>query len=172
MSGRGRAWILFFLAIGCKKGGGIAPDPGASSATASASAVPEKPKPWYQGTWSGAYQVALHRVELPAGGVREWKTDDGGVASGPGTIQIDVDAEGSASGKAEGALGTLQVRGLADDEGLRLELLPASKPEPGAFRGVLVATREDDKLRGTLRASTGDSLVVRAAEIELHRGQP
>lgn len=169
------AFVFGGVVLACQRE--TAPAPTASSAaltapSASASAAPAAPKPWYEGKWSGKYTSALNRIELEAGGVKDWKLDDGGVASGEGKIELAVDAEGVARGKAEGPLGSLAVIGSADEDTLRLSFEPGAPSGDKDFRGMLVAKRDGAALRGTLRASSGDSLTVRVAEVELARAEP
>lgn len=145
------------------------PEPSASLATAasaapSASAAP--PAAWYQGTWQGTYKAELRRIELAVGGVREWKKDDGSQASGDGTLSLEVEADGSVSGTAGGALGAQTVSGRIEGEHVALSLLPS---ETNGFQGTLLAARTPEGIQGTLSASTGDSLVVRQASVTLSK---
>jgi hypothetical protein len=149
---------------------------GAPSATISAASAPAvasapKPKAWYEGRWTGSYDAVLERIQLEAGGVRAWKEDDGQRASGKGTLVCSVTPEGVATGEAEGPLGALLVSGVADEQGLRLSLSPKGD-DPTGFRGTLLATRAGDRVTGTLSASSGDSLTVRRAKVELRPSAP
>jgi hypothetical protein len=143
----------------------------AASAPAVASAPAPKPKAWYEGRWSGSYEAVIERIQLEAGGVRAWKEDDGQRASGKGTLVCSVTPEGVASGEADGPLGALLVSGVADEQGLRLSLSPKGD-DPNGFRGTLLATRAGDQVTGTLSASSGDSLTVRKARVELRPSAP
>jgi hypothetical protein len=165
------ALVLVIASSGCRKESAPAAV-GSALASAVASAPPPKPKPWYQGKWSGKYTAALQPIEPLPGTVREWKLDDGGAASGSGTLELELDERGVASGKAQGPLGALAVNGNVDEETVRLTLEPGAPAGDKDFRGVLVARREGAVLRGTLRASSGDSLTVRVAEVELARVEP
>jgi hypothetical protein len=162
--------LLLLLALAaCKKS---EPPQGASSAAvaaAPASAAPSAataPKAWYEGRWSGTYEAALERIELEVGGVRAWKDDDGQRASGKGTLTVAVNPEGIATGEAEGPLGAQVVHGIADDGGLRLTLSPKGGEAEG-FRGTMVLAKAPDHVAGSLNASSGDSLTVRKAKVEL-----
>lgn len=148
---------------------------GSASSTSSALTSPlaaksaEPPaRAWYEGSWSGNYEAELHVLETERGGVREWKKDDGSLAAGKGTLHVSVDREGNATGEAEGPLGSLSVSGRLEDDSLALMLAPMGGG-PELFRGLLIARREQDVLRGTLQASTGDSLKARKARVELRR---
>ncbi len=129
----------------------------AASATAAA---------WFVGAWQGAYQAELFRVEVPVGGVKAWKDDDGKLASGDGKLSLQAAADGSVSGTASGALGELSVVGHVDGDRVTLTL---HSPQPDGFHGVILATQTPEGLSGTLSASTGDSLQVRQAKVTLTR---
>lgn len=141
-----------------------------ASAPPAASEQPEPPKPWYFGKWEGSYDAARHVIDMTAaqGAVRDWGMDPGDAGAGRGTLSVVVDEAGTIQGSSKGPLGALTVSGHADDEALRLVLEPA---EPGvkAFRGSVVARREGAAAKGTLSASSGDSLTVRAAPVTLER---
>lgn len=154
------------------------PAPSRGASTSSASSAAPSPlaapsaraaaKPWHEGSWSGNYEAELHQLETERGGVREWKKDDGVLAAGKGTLHVSVDPEGNATGEAEGPLGPLSVSGRVEDDSLALMLAPMGGG-PELFRGLLVARREQEVLRGTLQVSTGDSLKARKARVELRR---
>jgi len=133
-----------------------------------ASAPPVEP-PWYVGTWSGGYEATLQPVEKMPGAVREWAKDDGTQASGKGTLTLTVDDSGRVSGASEGPLGALAITGVADENALRLSLAPREEASVGAFRGTLVATSQGDAVRGTLKAASGDGLLLRSGAVELRR---
>lgn len=171
----GSAGLFALLTCFCSRSSdspGDNANPGGSalaSAALAPSAAPAPQKLWFEGRWSGTYQAELERIELPKGGIRAWKDDDGTKASGAGTLNVSVTPQGSASGEAKGPLGDQSISGQADDRGFWLELTPKNLDE-GAFRGTLVlAERSGDRLRGFLRASSGDSLTVRKAKVELGR---
>lgn len=160
-------------ALACREA--PAPDARSNSSAAPAPSVVAPPpsaaavaRPWYEGTWTGSYNANLNRIELAVGGVRAWKEDDGKAASGPGSIQLSVSKDGVVSGEAEGPLGPLGVTGSADDGAFRLVFAPRSG-ELNAFRGAVVAVRKNDTVNGILRVSSGDSLTVRSAAVELTR---
>lgn len=161
-------------ALACREQATPAPEaapsaaPSSRAVTAPSATAGAAERAWYEGSWSGTYESALHRIELPVGGVRAWKDDDGKAGSGTGTLNLSIAQDGRVSGEAEGPLGPLTVSGELDGETLRVHLAPDGGGGKD-FRGVLVAGREGDRLRGTLRASTGDSLVVRAAPVELNK---
>lgn len=117
---------------------------------------------WYEGSWQGTYQAELHRIEMAAGGVKEWKKDDGAQASGEGKLSIEAKSDGSVSGQASGVLGEQVVSGRIEGEHVALKLTPA---RPDGFQGVILAAQAPEGIKGSLSASTGDSLVVRKASV-------
>ncbi|HEY6081090.1 MAG TPA: hypothetical protein VIW29_19880 [Polyangiaceae bacterium] len=139
----------------------------ASAATAPASAsAAAAPMPWFSGRWQGSYDAELHRIETAAGGVKEWKQDDGKQAAGPGTLSLEAKPDGSVSGSASGPLGEQNL--LGHIEGDRVALTLTSSAENG-FRGVIVAAQVGSDIKGVLSASTGDSLSVRRASVTLSK---
>lgn len=150
-----------------------APAPTAASvaAPASSSASPPEPeKPWYAGAWSGTYAAERYAIELPIGNVPAWKKDDGTKASGSGKISLEVSPEGTVSGSADGPLGKHVARGSVEADTLRVEFVPEGVGAD-TFRGVMLVTREGDSAKGELRASSGDSLTVRRADVTLAKAQ-
>lgn len=161
---------LLFGAVACNKSKPAPPAPAASvaapaSASAAAPAAPAE-KPWYAGAWSGTYAAERFAIELPIGMVPAWTKDDGSKASGSGKISLEVSPEGTVSGKAEGPLGKHVARGSVEADTLRVEFVP-EQSSTDAFRGVLFVTRDGDSAKGELRASSGDSLTVRRANVTL-----
>ncbi len=156
--------------MACNKSDPAPPAPAASVAvatpSASAAAPAAKEKPWYAGAWSGTYAAERFAIELPIGMVPAWKKDDGAKASGSGKISLEVSPEGTVSGKAEGPLGKHVARGSVEADTLRVEFVP-EQSGTDAFRGVMFVTREGDSAKGELRASSGDSLTVRRANVTL-----
>ena len=156
-------------AVGCKSPASE-PAPSASataSAVASAAPAAERAvKPWFSGGFSGEYLAKVAAVEVKAGAIKEWTKDDGKLASGPGKLSLQIDDAGKVDGTSEGALGASQVTGKVEDDTLRIQLSPA---DDAGLHGVLVATRSGDGFKGAIEASSGDSLRVRTASIELKK---
>ena len=156
----------------CQKAGTDQVSPSASVGVAASKAMPAAsapaPKPWFEGAWQGGFQAELFRIELAVGGVKEWKQDDGKLASGPGTLAFDVTADGNAAGHANGALGELTILGHVDGDRAALRLVSL---ESGGFHGVVLATQTPQGMQGTLNASSGDSLQVRQAAVTLTRSK-
>ncbi|HEY4105340.1 MAG TPA: hypothetical protein VGM44_15690 [Polyangiaceae bacterium] len=138
-----------------------------ASATAAPSAAAAPAKPWYSGVFEGSYQAELAPVDVKVGAVREWVKDDGKASSGPGKLELKIDDDGIVDGTGEGVLGASHARGKVEDDTLRVVLSP-DDPNAG-LRGVLVASKDGAGFRGSIEASTGDSLVVRKAPIELKK---
>lgn len=165
-----RLWLLPLLAA-CQK----APPPSeaAPNASAAASATPvasaATPRAWFEGPWQGSFQAELSRVELAVGGVKEWKQDDGKRASGPGTLKLLIGPDGAVTGTGSGALGELTASGRADGDRVALSL---SSAEPDGFHGVVLASQTPEGMRGTLNASSADSLQVRKADVTFARATP
>lgn len=161
---------VLLLATACQQ----SPAPAASSAApAKASAAPSASaapaKAWFEGAWQGTFRAELFRIEMPTGGVKAWKDDDGKQASGEGKLSLQAAADGSVSGTTSGALGTLAVAGRVDGDRAALTL---SSTEPNGFHGVIVAAQTPEGMTGTLSASSGDSLQVRRASVTLTRAAP
>lgn len=168
-----RAWltagVLSLAAFGCKAPASDAsasstPSASAPSAVASAPAAPTKP--WYAGGFAGQYEAKQQPVDVKVGAVREWKSDDGKLSSGPGKLTLRIGDDGVVDGSSEGALGASHLSGKVEDDTLRAQLSPS---DATGLRGVLVASRDGDGFKGTIAASTGDSLRVREASVELKK---
>ena len=139
---------------------------GVPSNAPSASATPAASNAWFVGAWQGTFHAELFRVETAAGGIKEWQRDDGKKASGDGTLSLQVAPDGTISGNAGGALGELTVSGRAEADRAAIRL--ASDQTEG-FHGVILATQTPEGMKGTLFASSGDSLQVRQAPVSLSR---
>jgi hypothetical protein len=159
------------LGTGCKgRASAGEPSPGASAAllapTASAAAPAAKPKPWFSGAFQGTYEAKLAPVEVKVGAVREWGADDGKASSGPGKLELKIDDDGVVDGAGDGALGASHASGKVEDDTLRVVLAP---DHSSGLHGVLVATKDGAGFRGSIEASSSDSLKVRQAAIELKK---
>jgi hypothetical protein len=137
-----------------------------SSAVAAAPSVAPAAKAWFEGDWQGSFQAELFRVELQAGGVKDWQQDDGKKAAGEGKLAVAVSPDGIATGSASGALGELSVSGRVDGDRAALRL---ASDEADGFHGTILATQTPEGMKGTLSASSGDSLQVRQASVALAR---
>jgi hypothetical protein len=143
-----------------------APAPGSAAASAAPRGPTTPAAAWYEGSWQGGYKAELHRIETSAGGVKEWKKDDGTQSSGEGKLSLEAKADGTVSGKASGALGEQSVSGRIEGESVALKLTPA---DANGFQGVILASQAPEGIKGTLSVSTGDSLVVRKADVTLSK---
>ena len=157
-------------AVGCKtQPTDAAPSPSAApsaSVNSAKAAVVAPAKPWFSGGFAGQYEAKLAPVEIKVGAIKEWTKDDGKSSSGPGKLSLQIDDAGQVSGTSEGALGAGQVSGKVEDDILRVQLSPT---DDAGLHGVLVASREGEGFKGSIEASTGDSLRVRTAAIELKK---
>jgi hypothetical protein len=100
------------------------------------------------------------------GGVKEWKQDDGKKSSGEGKLSLAAGPDGDVTGSANGALGELKVTGRIDGDRAALTLTSA---QADGFHGVILASQTPVGLKGTLNASSADSLQVRRADVTLTR---
>ena len=162
--------LLLAVAVACdKKTSPSPPAAPAAAPAASASAKPPEP-PWFVGTWSGNYTARAREVQSPKDGyVKEWREVDAGDFTGPGTLTLHIDASGLITGRAEGALGTLAASGEVSEETLSVRLQPTPTDAQHISSAFMIAKREGTGAKGTLSASTGDSLRVRHAEVALTR---
>jgi hypothetical protein len=155
------------LCGGCKSHPSEAPAASAqASAAPKAALAPPPTKPWFAGGFAGSYEAKLASVEVSVGAAREWKSDDGKLSSGPGKLTLLVDDNGLVEGSSEGALGADHASGKVEDDTLHVVLAPT---EEGGLHGVLVATRDGEGFKGTIQASSSDSLRVRSATVELKK---
>lgn len=160
-----------FGALGCKSPAGDTATSASAAPAAAASSAPTpaatpKLKPWFSGGFSGEYQAKVAAVDVKVGALKEWSKDDGKQASGAGKLNLQIDDTGLVDGTSEGALGPSHVSGRVEDDTLRVQLSPS---DDAGLHGVLVATREGDGFKGSIEASSGDSLRVRTASIELKK---
>jgi len=170
-----RALAALLLSAACNRPtNNQGPGPGASAVPTLPSSAPEQPEkkqalPWHTGSWSGNYEARHHLVASDSKefAVREWAQDDAGILSGKGSVTLQIDTAGHVRGSAEGALGSMLATGEADETTLRVSLVPR---DPGHVSSAfLLAQRENTAFKGRISASTGDSLTVRQAHIELQR---
>ncbi len=159
-------------------GGPAAGDTAASAATsasASASAVVTANLPGAAPArrleLTGTYLVERAAIEMTREEGREaaWDQDDGTQGSGPGKLALTVDEQGTVRGTAVGALGAQGIRGVLDGDTLRLLLDPEVGREGSSFSGVVTAERRGEEFRGDLRASSGDSHLIRRGTVVLTR---
>jgi len=143
----------------------------APSVSASAEA-PAAPTAWFVGDFTGKYEASHYLIEMKKkhGGVAAWEKDEGEKGSGEGTLTLHIDDSGRVTGTAQGALGNMTATGQVDEGVLRVSLSPKDPGAEGAFAGIVVAKRKGDGFEGRLQVSTGDSLTVRDAPVQLHRG--
>jgi len=164
------AFAVPFGAASCKTpASDPAPSPSAAVASAAGSATAKlvaPSKPWFSGGFVGEYEAKVATVEIKVGAVKEWTKGDPKLSSGPGKLSLQIDDAGQVSGTSEGALGAGHVSGKVEDDILRAQLSPA---DDTGLHGVLIASRAGDGFKGSIEASSGDSLRVRTAAIELKK---
>ena len=96
---------------GCKSPatGAASGAPSVVSVAAAAPLLPDAlPKPWFSGGFSGQYTATLAPVGVKTGAAREWASDDGKLASGPGKLSLEVSDDGSVQGVSEAQLARRQ----------------------------------------------------------------
>ena len=157
----------FTGALGCKAPPNQTPPSAASAAPVASVAAPvAKQKPWFSGAFSGRYTAERQVVDIKVGAVREWGKDDGKQASGPGTLTLQIDDDGVVDGTTSGPLGSGRASGKVEDETLRVQLTPSDE---AGLHGVLIAQRAGTGFKGAIQASTGNSLQVRQATVDLDK---
>lgn len=131
------------------------------------------PRASLEGRWAGTYQAAQFKIELPKPAVadRSWKQDDGTKHVGEGTLSVVITADGSATGAGTGPLGEFTLRGAATGDSVSLRLDPRGPGGSSTFAGVVTLERADADLTGELRASSGDTLLIRHAAVRLQRAK-
>ena len=112
-----------------------------------------------------------NEIEPKAAIERAWKKDDGSSHSGPGTLSVTVDQEGTAHGTADGALGSFIVSGVASESVMNLRLIPKEGDTPSTLAGVATVTKSASGAEGMIHASSGNSLIVRQAKLTLKKTQ-
>lgn len=106
-------------------------------------------------------------MDIKAGAVKEWAADDGKAASGAGKLSLQISDDGLVDGSAEGPLGESRATGKVEDDTLRVLFAPSG--DNTGLHGTLVASRAGDGFKGTLEASSADSLRVRSAAVQLKK---
>lgn len=164
-----RSALLLLLVVACQGSPEQAPAPSSSTPVAPSAAAPvasAAAKAWYEGAWRGTYKAELLRLETAAGGVKQWKDDDGSKASGDGKLSLEAASDGTVTGSATGPLGDHTVSGKIEGDRLALSLIPT---QPEGFRGVILASHSGDAIQGSLNAATGDALQARRGVVTLAR---
>jgi len=144
--------------------------PSSSQLLSSAASAPVPEAPPFSGSWIGRYTAKQHKVEVQNEHAREnaWQQDDGQSNSGKGTIELTLDAQGGISGKLSGPLGAMIASGELQEGRLAAQLTPQAET-PNALAGVLTGRLAEGVIRGSIQASSADSLVVRSATFELKK---
>lgn len=95
--------------------------------------------------------------------------DDGSSATGQGTLELRIDAQGQVTGKASGALGAQSVRGVMQEDMLRAGVSPVDPASDDGMTGVLVGKADAEAIVAELRVSNHDASVVRSSQVRLER---
>lgn len=163
---------------GCDDKNKTAPEPSASSATATsaapaASAAPSaKPVDPKIGAWSGAYTLAAAELSIPSDnkdykGVKQAK-DDPSKLMGDGKIDLTIDAEGKVAGTVEGAAGPAVIDGSVVGDEIRGNVR-RKDPKDNGLTGTLFAKIAGGAAEGKLALSEGNAAIVREAKVELKK---
>jgi hypothetical protein len=128
-------------------------------------------KPTSGGRYEGTFEVKRHAPGLSTkqGAPAAWEKDDGKLLAGTGQLRLEIAADGTVTGTANGALGELSLRGRLEQETLRATLHNSASDPTLIQNGVLMATLSGKSLTGTLRAATGDGLLQREATVTLSK---
>ncbi len=112
---------------------------------------PEPPPPWFQRTWHAQPQLipVIPPTQVDALERKGKPIDVALPNQSPRSLPLRVTI--SANRVAQGRLGELELRGVLDEETLRVRILGPNR------RGVLLAERTSDGLSGEIRLSRGDS---------------
>ncbi|RLB57728.1 MAG: hypothetical protein DRI90_17670 [Deltaproteobacteria bacterium] len=144
--------------------------PAATAAAGTTSAVvkPSQPRSPHAGPWTGSYDTAQGKVDVPAGvSYPTWTKDDGTLNNGKGTVALTIAADGVVSGRVTGALGALTVAGVLESGWLRAGLTPADPEGTNPMTGVLLGEVKGDQITAQLRVANHDGSLVRKAKVAL-----
>jgi len=168
-----RLILCCFLVLGCgKKDAPVTEQPVATkpSASASASAAPEKPAGPL--TLKGAYTAKQGEVRMPAD-APPFIHPESKEGLGEGELEVTLPGRsGAVTGKSKGALGAQVFDGWLEEGRLTGTLRPA-EGAAAAMWGLVDATvdgaGEARVIKGTVRASGHDGKVVREAAFTLDK---
>ena len=157
--------------VACDKKNDSPSDPLAASGSVAASAPAprvEVPKtPWYVGEWRAEFEVVPNKLEFEQGGAIGWKQDQGKTQVGPAKLGLTITEAGTVTGKLSGALGERQVQGVFEADQLILNLESQAVEPSQISTGTITAVLDGKSLKATMKASSGDSQIVRRAEFVL-----
>jgi hypothetical protein len=119
--------------------------------------------------FSGAFsaQPAKSATTKKEGAPSGWEKDEGKTYSGECKLALSVEKDGKVQGHLTGALGELELRGWLAGDDLRATVVPSGDDVAKIQNGTLSLSRTGDGFKGTLTAATGDSLVMRRADIQV-----
>jgi hypothetical protein len=120
--------------------------------------------------WRGSYTSVAGSLYIPADwkGVR-WSGADNPSGVGTGLVTMTIDpVTHRVRGNLEGPLGPAAVEGYAAD-GQVTAKLTRTDPNDRGFAGVLVATLDRDRGKGTMNVSLAEASALRTANFEVER---
>lgn len=185
-----RTWITAFalvLLAGCDEGARpstqepLPPRETATSASTSApasaptlasasSSAAAPAQPAMAGSWEGRYDAKKAEIALPPKVKdKSWGKDDGKLASGAGTIKLEISPAGDISGRGSGALGDVTLTGKVEDTMVRASVMPVDRAASPSMSGVLVGLIKGDAIQATIKVAGPDATIVRESAIELRR---
>lgn len=146
---------------------------GGAAASRDAGATLAKPAADGPMTFSGEYDAVAGTLYVPDGGdyagvkFRGLTSDQG---LGKGTLRIDIDALGRATGSLDGALGALTLSGALTDKTILTARLAPAAPTSGGYYGTVTAVLSPaGELTGSLNVSLHDASLIREAKLSLKR---
>ncbi|MBX3185932.1 MAG: hypothetical protein KF819_02910 [Labilithrix sp.] len=162
---------------GCPKATPPSDDAGASAVTtvsavtsASAATSPDASAS-AKASFGGKYTVAAANMYVPS--EKDWANvkfkNDESKHLGDGELSLAIDENGTVSGSTEGGpLGASIVEGLADGKTVTATIRRKDANDEG-LTGTLSATREGDKIEGTMKLAEFNAAVVREAKVSLSK---
>jgi hypothetical protein len=140
----------------------------ASAATSSSAAATAQSS--LTGSWEGRYDAKKLDIPLPPKVPdKSWGKDNGKVASGAGTIKLEISPAGDISGRGSGALGESTLTGKVEDTMVRASIMPVDRSASPSMSGVLIGLIKGDAIQATIKVAGPDATIVRESAIELRR---
>jgi hypothetical protein len=143
---------------------------GKTSAAPSSSAAAPEAAASLAGTWAGSYTSKRGEVEMPPKVTDKARSgDDGKIATGPGSLTLNIEPSGDVKGKNEGALGGATLSGKTEGDDVRCSFFPDDPLAKNAMFGIFHGKRQEDRIVGKIRVAGPDATVVREADVELRK---
>lgn len=170
--------LCALVSLGCSKSssteaqasGGL---PASAAPVPSVAAAAPVAKPGGLQQYSGKFSAVrgASTTTKKQGAPAAWEKDDGTQFAGEGELALKVGADGQVEGTLKGALGERSLRGRLEGDELRAQLVPAGENPKEIQNGSLSLKREGAGFKGSLVAATGDSLLLRKAEVSVTASQ-